>query len=159
VQTALEEVFYNVEVTDEELWVAVGQTLQRYRLNRKWRPIDVERNGGPTYKTVQTIEAGDAGTVESLGKYARALGLECIDILTSIIDAGKTPLTPEAAHVVRKLYGTTVAGRTALLGVSDALPWAAETTGPAPIPGDAGPRRAPRPPRPGPRGVTRRTAR
>ena len=101
----LEESFYNVNVTPSEMWQAVGKVLERARLDRKWRPIQVERAGGPSYKTVQAIEAGDAGNVDMLEKYARALDLSIVDILDSVLTSRVTPLTPEAAHVVRKFYG------------------------------------------------------
>ena len=153
----LEETFYNVGVTPAEMWQAVGKVLERARLDRKWRPVDVERAGGPSYKTVQAIDAGDAGTVEMLEKYAHALGLSIVDILDSVLTSTRTPLTPEAAHVVRKFYGTTVEGRHAMVTVSNALPLADEMTGTPPIPVGAAAPPTPRPPRPGPRGVKRRT--
>jgi hypothetical protein len=140
------------------MWQAVGKMLERARLDRKWRPIDVERAGGPSYKTVQAIEAGDVGTVDSLDKCARALDLSIVDILHSILASTITPLTPEAAQVVRKFTQTTVAGRTALLSVANALPRGAVTTGIPPIPAGAAAPAKPRPPRPAPRVTTRRTA-
>lgn len=158
-RAAVEESFYNVSVTPAEMWADVGKILQRARLDRHWRPIDVERADGPSYKTVQAIENGDVGTVESLDKHARALELSIVDILQSVLAARVTPLTPEAAHVVRKFSETTVAGRSALLSVANALPIEAVTTGIPPIPGAAEGPATPRPPRPAPRGVKRRTAR
>jgi hypothetical protein len=137
----------------------VGKALEQARRDQKWRPIDVERHDGPSYKTVQAIEAGDAGTVESLDKYARALGLSIVDILQSVLASTVTPLTPEAAQVVRKFTQTTVAGRTALVAVAIALPRAAVTTGTPPIPaGEAEPVR-PHPPRPVPPAVKPRSGR
>jgi transcriptional regulator with XRE-family HTH domain len=159
VRATLEETFYNVDVTPAELRQGVGQALERARLNRKWKPIDVERAGGPSYKTVQAIENGDLGTVESLEKCARALGVSIVDVLYSVLASRETPLSPEAAQIVRIFSETTVAGRTALLALANALPRAAETSGTPPIPdGEATPSK-PRPPRPVPKGSARRTAR
>jgi hypothetical protein len=154
VRPHVEEVFYNVPVTAAELWQLVGQRLLHARVDRHWKPIDVERNGGPSYKTVQAIEVGDVGTVDSLDKCARALGLSIVDVLDAVLTSQSTPLSPEAAHVVRKFAETTVAGRTALLSMANALP-SAELTGGLEVAAPA----APRPPRPGRPGVKRRTAR
>lgn len=158
-RATLEESFYNVSVTSAEMWQAVGKVLASKRLDRRWRPIDIQRAGGPSYKTVQAIDAGDVGTVESLEKYAGALKLSIVDILHSVLESRLTPLTPEAAHVVRKFAETTVDGRTAILAVANAVPPAAQTTGIPPIPGAAGTPTTPRPPRPGPQVTKRRTAR
>jgi len=134
---------------------AVGQQLQRDRLNRKLKPMDVERLGGPSYKTVQAIEDGEAGHIESLDRYARALQLSIVDIFDSVLASQKTPLSPEAAQMVRKFNETTVAGRTALLAMANALPPAAAPRGPRLAP-PAGPRASGRS-RPGPPGGKRRT--
>jgi hypothetical protein len=63
------------------MWQAVGLELQRVRLARKLKPIQVERAGGPTYKTVQAIEDGRAGTVKNLEKYADVLNISIVDVL------------------------------------------------------------------------------
>lgn len=121
-RAALGESFYNVAVTAGELWRAVGKKLELARHERKWRPMDVERAGGPSYKTVQAIELGQAGNVKGLEKCARALDLDLVDILYAVLESQVTPLTPEAAHVIRAFSETTVAGRTAMLALANALP-------------------------------------
>jgi hypothetical protein len=157
VRASLGEVFYNVTVTPAELWKAVGQALQRARLDRHEKPIDVERAGGPTYKTVQAIEAGDAGTVDSLEKCARALDLSIVDVLHAVLESRVTPLSPEAAQIVRKFAETTVAGRTALLATANALPLAEPPAGPPLKAAGAGTPPKAGPPRPGRRAARRRT--
>jgi transcriptional regulator with XRE-family HTH domain len=159
VRATLEEPFYNVDVTAEEMWQAVGVALQRARLERRWHLTDVERAGGPSYKTVQAIENGDAGTVESLAKCAQALNLSIVDILYEVLASKTTALSPEAAQVVRQFAQTTVAGRTAMLAMANALPPAAVTAGPPPIPGAEAAPPTPRRRRPAPRAAKRRTAR
>jgi len=155
----VEVFFYNVtSVTSAEMWQSVGEELQRARLRRKWKPLDVERAGGPSYKTVQAIEAGDVGTVESLDKYARALHLSIVDILYSVLASRETPLSPEASQIVRRFSETTIAGRAALLQVANALPSSIDVVGTAPIPGAAPTPRAPRRSRIGPRVTARRIA-
>ncbi|HJS76757.1 MAG TPA: helix-turn-helix transcriptional regulator [Burkholderiales bacterium] len=124
----LGETFYNVSVTTAEMWLAVGKKLQQARLEKNWLPTEVERVGGPSYKTVQAIEKGKAGNVEKLDQCARALGLDIVDILYSVLESRVTPLSPEAAHLVRKFTETTVAGRHALISMADALPPAGATT-------------------------------
>jgi hypothetical protein len=159
VPETLEKLSYTVvDVTEDEMWQMVGEHLQRARLARKWKPMDVERAGGPTYKTVQAIEAGEAGAVESFHKCARALNLSLVDILTAVLASRETPLSPEAAHVVRKFSETTIAGRQALLSVANALPPAASTSGTVPKPADAASPGARRQRRPGRPGAMRRTA-
>jgi hypothetical protein len=145
-------------VTSAELWRGVGEHLQRVRLARKWKPIDVERMGGPSYKTVQAIEDGEIGHVDSLDKCARALGLSIVDIINAVLAARETPLSPEAAHIIRKFNEATIAGRTALLSVANALPTAGSTTGTAPIPAGAAAPPAGRRPRPARPAAKRRTA-
>jgi hypothetical protein len=129
-RAALEEIFYTVDVTFSELWKSVGKTLKAKRIDREWRPIDVERAGGPSYKTVQAIERGQAGNVESFDRYARALNLSIVDIIYGVM-APDTALSPEAAHVVRIFSQTTVEGRTAMLAMVNALPAAAPAAVPA----------------------------
>lgn len=137
----LEEIPYTVGAVDlEEMLQAVGEHLQRARLHRKWKPIHVERAGGPSYKTVQAIEEGEAGNVESLDKCAKALDLSIVDVLYSVLASRETPLSPEAAQLVRQFNETTVLGRQALLAMANALPSAASARGPVPT-RPKGPRR------------------
>ena len=151
--------FYNVAVTPLELWQGIGRELQRLRLTQKWKWSDVEAAGGPSYKTVQAIENGDIGTVESLDRCAQALGLSIVDVVYRVLETGKTPLSPEAAHVVRKFEETTVAGRTALVAMANALPRAEKPAGEAPTPAAEATPLAPHPLRPAPRAVRRRSGR
>jgi hypothetical protein len=159
VPETLEKLSYTVvDVTEDEMWQMVGEHLQRARLARKWKPMNVERAGGPSYKTVQAIEAGDVGAVESLHKCARALSLSLVDILTAVLASRETPLSPEAAHVVRKFSETTIAGRQALLSVANAVPPAVSTPGTPPRPAGATAPVAHRPRRPARLASTRRTS-
>src|SRR4249919_1236240 len=124
-------------MTTVEMWQAVAKVLTHARVDKQWRPTDVERANGPSYKTVQAIEAGDIGTVDMLDKYAQALGLSLADILYSVLESRQGTLTPEAAFLVRRYTDTTIEGRTALIAMSHALPTAEATTGGAPTPADA----------------------
>jgi hypothetical protein len=139
------------------MWNEVGKILEQTRIQRKLRPMDVERAGGPSYKTVQAIDNGQIGNVESLDKYARALKLSIVDILHDVLAAKTTALSPEAAQVVRKFVQTTVEGRTAMLSVANALPLAAATSGVPSTTTDAAAPSKGRPPRSVPRASRRRT--
>jgi hypothetical protein len=138
----LEEIPYTVGAVNlAELLQGVGEHLQHARLHRKWKPIHVERAGGPSYKTVQAIEEGKAGNIESLDKSAAALDLSIVDVLYAVLSSRETPLSPEAALLVRKFTETTVAGRQALLAMANALPPAAPGGPPSRTPrGAAGPK-------------------
>lgn len=158
-RATVEEFFYNLTVTPAELWQEVGKLLGRARHDRKWRPMDVERAGGPSYKTVQAIEAGDVGTVDSLDKFASALDLSIVDVLHSVLASTVSPLSPEAAQLVRKFSQTTVEGRHALIAMANALPLEAEpSTSPTRSAGEVTPA-TPRPPRPAPAASTHRKPR
>jgi hypothetical protein len=149
-----------VDVTAADLWLKVGKLLKQHRDDRKWRPIDVERAHGPSYKTVQAIEDGTVGTVESLEKFAHALDLSIVDVLQSILASTVTPLSPEAAQVVRKFSQTTVDGRQAMLSLVRALPDA--PTAPTlmlPLPDAEESPVRPRPPRPVRQAAARRKSR
>ena len=154
-RAALGEIFYNADVTPAELWKAVGRILERARLDRKWRPIHIERAGGPSSKTVLAIEAGDAGTVDTLEKYAHILDLSIVDVLHSVLAATVAPLSPEAAHVVRNYAEATVEGRQAIVVVSNAVEKVTVVSPVPPIPPGAARPPIPHPPRPGRRGSPR----
>lgn len=117
-----EQITYNARVTPDEFWEAVGELLAKARRKRNWKPIDVERHGGPNYKAVQDIDRGVVKKVEMLARYADALGLSLLDILRSALDRSAKSITPEAAQILRKFEQTTVEGRQALLSLAQALP-------------------------------------
>jgi len=145
----LEKTSYTVGmVTWEELWRAVGEQLQRARLKRKLTPLDVERHGGPSYKTVQAIEDGEIGNVNNVDRVARALGLSAVDIIYAVLAAREVPLSPEAALIIRKFNETTVEGRSVLVQVANVIPSAPATVA-APSATKAESEHRPRPAHPG----------
>jgi hypothetical protein len=123
------------------MWRAIGKSLRDVRLAHKLKPTDVERRGGPSYKTVQAIEDGEAGHTESFDKCATALGLSLPDVINAVLEARQTPLSPEAAYLVKIFNETTIDGRTALLAMATAL---AREMSAAPRPGGGAAPRAPR---------------
>jgi hypothetical protein len=123
---ALEEIFYNARMQPDDLWRKLGKYLLGQRTDMGLKPIEVERRGGPSYKTVQTIDRGVIKSVQSVEQYAAAVGLNLADVLAELLTETKTPISAEAAQVVRKFEQTTVDGRSALLALARALPDAEE---------------------------------
>lgn len=112
-------------VTTPELWKALGDALTLRRKDRGWNHSDVERQGGPNYKTVANHERGRIIRVDKLEAHVNALGWTLSDLLRAVLGSAEQPLSPEAAQVVRVFQRTTVAGRQALLALAVALPLAA----------------------------------
>lgn len=113
---------YNRAVTPDELWQGVGELLLKHRHRRHWNVTDVEKHGGPNYKTVEAIEHGKVGRVGPLAQHCEALGLQLVDVLRAALNETSQPISPEALQVVRKFEQTTVEGRQALLLMARALP-------------------------------------
>lgn len=110
------------DVTPTELWRAVGEQLLLHRTRKGWKPFDVQKNGGPTYKTVQAIDKGRIRRLDMLAEYAAALGLSIVDLLSTILLASAPSLSPESVQIVRKYERTTIEGRRALIALAQALP-------------------------------------
>jgi hypothetical protein len=115
-----------------ELWEAVGDLLRKQRLRRGWKYVtDVEKHGGPTYKTVQDIEDGKPKTIDALSKHAAAVGLTLVDVLHSALNRASKPTSPEAAQILRKFERATVQGRALMTALADQLQDAPEHGGPS----------------------------
>ncbi len=115
------EISYALGVTDQDLWIAVGEQLLLRRNKLGLKPFDIDKAGGPNYTTVTAIERGEVGRVSSVTKYAEVMGLSVVAVLRTVLAADRA-LSPEAQEVVSKFERTTVAGRTALLSTAQALP-------------------------------------
>jgi hypothetical protein len=126
---------------DAGLWHAVGELLLLLRTRRGWNPIDVDRNGGPNYGTVQEHEKGQIRSTASLAKHAKALDVTAADVLRQVL-ATQEPLSAEESRVIRKFRATTVEGRAAVIALAQALPDA--TPEPPVIPPVAGRGSSPR---------------
>lgn len=114
---------YDSGVTDAQFWRAVGEQLLLTRKRRGWKhATDIERNGGPTNKTVDLVEAGKIGRISVLQEHVAALGLTVVDVFRAVLSVEKAIDSPEAAHIVTKYGTTTVEGRRALLALAVALP-------------------------------------
>lgn len=133
-------------VTPEELWRAVGELLLVHRTRKQWNAVDVERHGGPSLKTVQSIELGEVGRVDVLARHAEALGLSIVDVLRAVLAPPVGPqLTPEAAAMLRRFEGLGVENREILRRLAQQLALAEEAVAaaaaPAPAPQTSAPRK------------------
>lgn len=116
-----EAVLTMLAVTERELWKAVGLQLVSRRMEKHWNPIDVERHGGPNYATVQAIERGNVGRVDKLELHAKALGVDLVDLLATILAPTTQPLTLEERMIVRGYQAARVRGRRALVALAETL--------------------------------------
>lgn len=114
-------VSYNVGVNPDEMWKAVGRVLRDAREARKWNVSQASKRSGIDAKTIQTIEAGDAGNVEKLQLHAEAFGLSIVDVLSTVLEQTKEPLSPEAAMLLRQFEQLGVTNRRILVELAQSL--------------------------------------
>lgn len=107
-------------MTSDELWKAVGGALAVRTLQRKWTPIDIERAGGPHYKTVQRIDRGEIGNIANVERYANVLGTSVVELLQTILKPVEG-LTPEMMEIAQRYERMTVRARSSMLSVAMAL--------------------------------------
>lgn len=105
--------------TADHVWRDIGRQFRARRLALHWSAKDVERNGGPTYKTVLTVERGDTARVELLERHADTLGLTLLDVLRSAV--GTASLSHDALAVARAYEQTHPQGQAALLAMARVL--------------------------------------
>ena len=94
----------------------LGARFAAYRLSRNMRQGDVAAQAGVSRGVVARLEAGEGGTIDSLVRVLKAMGLED-RIATLVPDARLSPLDP------RSVKGPRQRARP-FLGVSeDVEPW------------------------------------
>lgn len=106
--------------TAAAIWLDVARQLRERRKALGWSTQKVERNGGPTYKTVQATEAGDLARIDLLERHAVALGLNLRDVLRAACGMPE-PFSVDARFVARVYDRTTSEGKDALKGMARAL--------------------------------------
>lgn len=75
---------------------ALGHRIERYRLSRNIRQVDLAHQAGVSRVTLGKLERGQGGTLETLARVLRALGIE--DRLPDLVpDATFSPLDPRSA--------------------------------------------------------------
>jgi transcriptional regulator with XRE-family HTH domain len=114
-------VSYNIGVTPDELWRGVGRVLRDKREARKWNVSQVSARSGIAIKTIQSIEAGDAGNVDKLQLCAEAFGLSIVDVISAVLEQTKTSLSPEAGALLRRFEGLGVSNRRILVELAQSL--------------------------------------
>jgi transcriptional regulator with XRE-family HTH domain len=136
------ETSYNVAVSPDELWRAVGRILQDRREGRDWTVNQTAELAGVDAKTVNSIEAGDVGQVNKVNALAGAFGLTIVDVISSALDRTKEPLSPEAKQLLRHFGRISVPARRAVLSVAEEYPDAPleESPAPRPPPADQSPK-------------------
>lgn len=112
---------YNIGVTAADLWRHVGRVLRDARDARKWNVAQVQKRSGIDSKTIQSIEAGDPGNVDKLQLHAEAFSLSIVDIISTVLEQTKTPLTPEAGMLLRRFEALNVTNRRILLELAQSL--------------------------------------
>lgn len=63
-------------VHPDALISALGERLQRERVNRRWKQSDVAAHTGLGVRTIQRLEAGQGGTIDTLVRVAQALDID-----------------------------------------------------------------------------------
>jgi transcriptional regulator with XRE-family HTH domain len=112
---------YNLRVSPDELWQEVGRVLRDKRESLKMNYSQVSKRSGVDAKTVKSIEAGDVSQVDKLRLHADAFGLSIVDIISAVLEKTQTPLSPEAASLLRRFEGLNVVNRRILVELAQSL--------------------------------------
>lgn len=110
-------VSYHAGVTEAEFWRGVGRTLADQRKERGITAHAIEKDGGPTNKTVQDIEAGDIGQLSKLREYAASIKVDLVDVFKAVLRDEFEP-APELELVIRKFERADLEGRAAIVAVA-----------------------------------------
>lgn len=113
-------VSYDAAVTDDEFWKRVGEELQRRRMQRGLKSTNaVQTAGGPTYKTVAAIEAGNVGEIGSLTQYLKAVDLSLVDLFRAVLKIEAEEQSPDLEFVIRQFKRSGRKGRAAFVQVAE----------------------------------------
>lgn len=133
---------YDPGVTDAEFWKRVGEELQRRRMQRGLKSTNaVQTAGGPTYKTVAAIEAGNVGEIGKLNQYLKAVDLSVVDLFRSVLNISPEEHSPDLEFVIRQFTLTGRKGRAAFVQVAELAEERSDQQRPE-SPGDRGGSRA-----------------
>lgn len=94
---------YNATMTTSDLWRAVGRELrdEREQQGLKWFHVSTKAKPKIDPKTLQAIERGDPGTMDTVERYAQVLGLSIVDVLSRVMKAAEERPTREAGALMR----------------------------------------------------------
>lgn len=76
-------------VNERELWRAVGRQLAEIRLRNRYDStlgFATDVHGAPAKNTIDKIERGDPGTLDTLEEYCKALGTNLVSVLRAVLD-------------------------------------------------------------------------
>lgn len=73
----------------------LGQKLERYRISRDLKQAELAELAGVSRSTLVRLEAGQGGTLDTLARVTRALGLER-RLLELLPEAPQSPLDPRS---------------------------------------------------------------
>ncbi len=79
----------------------LGEQIEKFRLSRNMRQEDVASDTGLSRSTINRLESGEGGTIDTLIRVLRSLGVD--DRLETLVpDARVSPLDPRPASKSRK---------------------------------------------------------
>jgi hypothetical protein len=100
--------FYAGGVNERELWRAVGQQLADIRLRNRYDStlaFATDVHGAPAKNTIDKIERGDPGTLDTLEEYCKALGTNLVSVLRAVLDEAENGPTLSADSLwVARMY-------------------------------------------------------
>jgi len=85
-----------------EIITALGQRIEAYRISRGIKQADLAISAGISRSTLMRLEAGTSGSIETLVRVLRALGL-ADRVLELVPDASLSPLDPMSETGRRRL--------------------------------------------------------
>ncbi|WP_417482876.1 helix-turn-helix transcriptional regulator [Maricaulis sp.] len=85
-----------------EIIAALGLRIEAYRISRGIKQADLASSAGISRSTLMRLEAGTSGTIETLVRVLRALGLTD-RVLELVPDASLSPLDPMSETGQRRL--------------------------------------------------------
>lgn len=95
-------------VNERELWRAVGRQLAEIRLRNRYDStlgFATEVHGAPAKNTIDKIERGDPGTLDTLEDYCKALGTSLVSVLKAVLDEAEDGPTLSADSLwVARMY-------------------------------------------------------
>ena len=130
-------------VTTETFWKQVGLELERIRLRQDYPSTYAlytrHRDKAPAYNTLNDIEAGRPGYVDSINSYAAVLGVKLVDVFRHILGDGPAELDADAVRVALAFQNcANPTLRAGLLAMAEVLERAG-TSAPVPQPPPAAP--------------------
>lgn len=109
--------------TPGPFWLVLADILRQEREARKLSTVGVEKNGGPSYGTVQEHENGDFRTVRALLLHLNAFGMDDASTFRRVLDVqGNVPVVDvEIENHIRNLQKMKPAVRASMYAIAHEL--------------------------------------